>query len=279
MKGFLKAIGMAAVVAVRGAAGQTPDTVATFEKATSVSMAPDGTIWVADRGRLMRRSPGESGADSVPTAGNRPVAVDAPSALAVVVADPEAGVVDRIGPDGNLLLRLFIPEDAERALRQNPSFSLQGPGESVGFPDDVVELPSGRLAVTERASAMILLFDSAGRMESTISEVDGSPLFPSAIAAGGQFLAALDPGSTRVAVFDEFGTHAFSVPTGPSPQALAADSEGFWIIGERTAANLLWDGRLLREVDGIPGEVVDAEAGGNRLYILTPERLLSYPLR
>ncbi|MBO6576069.1 MAG: hypothetical protein JJ976_11680 [Rhodothermales bacterium] len=236
--------------------------LAEFRAATSVSASTDGEILVADAGRLFLVGPAGPIPAQTPSPGV--AAVDAGLALSRYVAHPDGGIVDRLGHDGNLILRFAVPAGAN-AFRDNASVRSDGTATESGRPVDVVVLSDGSVVALEASRPALLIWDRAGRADRVLTTFRGIRMEPKALARQGDGFAVLDANSS-VYVFDEFANE-LDVHSAQGATALGAE---LWVAGQQRA----W--RLTESEGGIaaPEGVVDLEVTGGALLLLTPRALI-----
>ncbi len=246
-----------------------------FRDARSVSVAPDGSIFVVEFGRqrvVRIDPPGTLGISAA-----LPVAVDASRGLTLLVADAASGSIDRVGRDGNLILRMAVPADADQAFVYDPGFQESDSqlGEaSRGIPVDVLELPSGWVAAVEEHQGAVLLWDESGRPVRSVSTVESQPLEPSRIAVYGEGVLVLRSGSLRLVQLDQFGTFAgFAAALPDVVSALTSSENGAWVMAGETLFELDLDGTVgAGLVTGIEN-AVDLAVAGSDLLVLTATEL------
>lgn len=271
-----------------------PDTVlalreiASFERATSVSIDPTGGILVADAGRnAIYRLTEEGtiveaigGPGTEATRFDGPMGVDATNGLILLVADAGNSRIQRFARDGRFLEWLPIWSDPDR--RMEGSEYLQRDVRSAdganGQPTDVVSTDDGRLFVIESISGTIRSWDRNRRVGEVIGAAvgDAVPEQPVALATDGERVFVADSGLPGIVVLDRFGRPSSTFGTGIAQgiRGIAAGGGCIWMVLPDRIAGFTRNGILVRELHlGAGMNVVDLEVRDERFYVLTPGTL------
>jgi hypothetical protein len=269
------------ILQLPGVGQEGPDlrVLARFRDARSISVAPDGAVFVVEYGRSRVVRVDDDGTLSVlGLSARRPVAIDASAGLSLLVADAASGSVDRVGSDGNLILRVAVPTAIGTTFDYDPGFfeaESELSEKSAGLPADVARMSSGWLAVVEERLGGVLIWDESGRPVRALHAIDGIPLEPYRIAPTGNGLLVWTTGPLGLLRLDQFGTFAGRVSLPASGlRAIAGWENGFWLEAAGSLLEFGDSGELVATLPtGVPEEVVDLAVSRDAAFLLTATRL------
>ena len=280
----------------RGASARQPDTtlsaagpIATFSRAGSLSIGPDGRLFVVERdldqvlvfsadGVLIDRMGGpgfEEGRFDDPTD------VDPGIGLVISVADAGNSRVQRFTRDFRFIES--VPVDALSLASDgageadNPNFRVGASGQERppgGRPIAVTTSAADDLYVVDARARAVFRWDRDRRRHSVLGRDPGPGelISPIDLVAMSNRLFVADAGCRCVVVFDQFGTFIRKIAADRLPGVEAIDHSGDDLL--ITTAQRLFvytiDGRRLREIAvAIDGGLIDAAYADGRYYLLT----------
>jgi hypothetical protein len=262
--------------------------IASFRKATSVSVDPSGELVVSDAGRdaVYRLAPdgrvlealGGTGADAALFDG--PHGVDATNGLILLVADAGNGRVQRFARDGRFLEWIPIWSDPGRRV-DGPEYrqrDVQLTRMADGRPTDVVSTNDGRLFVVESTSGTVRTWDRERRSGSAVGEAvgDRTPIRPIALATDGERVYVADEGLPGIVVLDRFGRPDRSIGGGIARgiRGVAFGGGCVWMALPGRIVGFSPDGILASDwTIELDGPVVDLGVRDDGLVLLTARSL------
>lgn len=284
-------LGLVGTLPVRAA---SPDTLialremASFQRATSISIDPAGSIVVADAGRnaVFRLTPDGEVAEVIGGPGSEaarfdgPMGVDATNGLILLVADAGNGRVQRFARDGRFLEWLPVWSDPERRV-DGPEYlerDMRPSSTADGRPTDVVSTDDGRLFVIESVSGTVRTWDRERRPGAAVGIAvgDAIPVRPVAMATDGERVYVADAGLPGVVVLDRFGRPGRSFGSGVADgiRAVAVGGGCIWIALPGRIVGFSTGGILIADLHTEAGTgIVDLALHGDLLYVLARNAL------
>ena len=269
----------------------TGNPVAEFRRATSISIAADGRMFVVDADRnalVVLRLSGEvdeiiggPGTDEGQFDG--PADVDPTNGLAIYIADMGNGRIQKFSRAFRFLESLpVVSNPALSREDQNPSFRV-GAGvtrqPSDGLPVSVITSRLDDLYVVESVSATVIRWDRDRRNSWVIGNEDAGEYelqAPVDLATNGEYLFVADSIQKAVMVYDLFGAPVRAIAKGRlvSIRAVKSRSGRILAILKDRIIEFTVTGRLLRTVRvQLPENLVDADYFDHRFFLLTERHL------
>ena len=286
---------MEAQDAIEGIPLAVLDTLGEFESAASLAVAPDGRIYVADRGRdaiivitdAERRAEGGPGTESGQF--DDPSAVDAGTGLVIHVADAGNHRVQRFSREFRHLGNVAVDADRFResgGTGDDRAGTLTGRSRAPsGRPIDLTTSSADELFVVDEAENVVLKWDEARRPERIIGDFGsgaGQLQDPVGIATDGdRHLYVADARRREVIVFDLLGSfiRAIRVPDGESLTGVATGAGGrFYVISRDRIYVYDESGLLLAMQTSADDAVIDVAEIVESLLVLTATSLYRAPL-
>ena len=275
--------------------------LARFEEASGLGVAPGGTVYVTDAGRdVVVRLPPEGGREEVlggpgGEAGqfDAPADVDPTNGLVIVVADVGNGRVQRFSKQFRHLETLPVGRGYAAAgeAPARPVYDARTDDSSdlgVGRPVAVAEPEGDATYVLDAAEGHVLKWEDQRRTVRIIGGFGGGegvlrdPV-DLAVGSGGRLYVADRGGGAgwgSVMVYDRFGSFLteYALGRADSVRAVATGPGGrLYLVRPRSVLVFGTEGRLLRrarlQLPPPAGEVVDVAPFERWLYVLTPRVL------
>lgn len=265
-----------------------PTPIATFDDATALDTAPDGTIYVTDRGadavivlreidRIVYGGPGTQSGQF-----DEPADIDAGNGLVIHVADAGNRRVQRFSREFRYLGSVPVSRAAfgTGALDpQNPGSSGDDTRNTNGRPISVATSSTDDLFVVDEVEGVVLKWDLSLRPERVIGAFgsgDGALVQPVAVATdGSRRIYVADASLRSIVVYDVMGTfiRQVHIPGDDPPRSVAATETGMLVV-TRNRIYVFDETGLSRVLEpSIAEPLVDVEAQGRSILVLTEKAL------
>ena len=264
-----------------------PTPIATFDDATAFDTAPDGTIYVTDRGtdavivlrEIDRNVYGGPGTQSGQF--DEPADIDAGNGLVIHVADAGNRRVQRFSREFRYLGSVTV----SRAAFGTGALDPQNPGSgddarnTNGRPISVATSSTDDLFVVDEVEGVVLKWDLSLRPERVIGAFgsgDGALVQPVAVATdGSRRIYVADASLRSIVVYDVMGTfiRQVHIPGDDPPRSVAATETGMLVV-TRNRIYVFDETGLSRVLEpSIAEPLVDVEAQGRSILVLTEKAL------
>ncbi len=269
--------------------------VATFSRAGSVAVSPDGLIYVTDRdwdrilvysdaGRLIRQlgGPGTNEGQF-----DDPTDVDPGIGLVISIADAQNGRIQRFSKDFRFLESLPVAAQTGSQVEQNDPIFRVGAAQlhqaAPGRPIAITSSASDDLYVVDDQAGVVIRWDRERRYRWIIGDqsvFEGRLLDPIDVVATSDLLFVADAECACVVVYDLFGTFVRTIAQGRFPAIRSIEKSGDGILVTSTDSMAEYDRRGTRIRDTIvhiSGDLIGAALLNGRYVLLTETELYFYP--
>ena len=262
------------LLSLQAESGPSPERFGNFVQASSLSIDPQGNIYVADAGnnRILKFSSGGKFLAEVGGYGwgeqefDRPYDVSATSGLNVFVADYGNHRIQRYDRSFNFISTLYTREDADASKR-------------FGYPMAVALSRQGELFVSDGENNRILKITPFNTVERVFGGFDaglGRLIRPGQIEIDlHDRVYVID--ETRVVVFDNFGNYVRTIGSGVLQQPTGLSFNVHLYVADGDSIHVFREsGALVESID--PADLIPLESGTVNIVDVGVYRSLLYVL-
>lgn len=300
--GFSGAFALLACVVTQHSIAQETDTllisgnpVASFTRAGSVAVSPDGLIYVTDRDRdriLVYSSAGKlirqlGGPGTNEGQFDDPTDIDPGIGLVISIADSQNGRIQRFSKEFRFLESLPVAAYTGNQVDQNdPSFRVgaaQLLQSAPGRPIAVTSSASDDLYVVDEQAGVVIRWDRDRRNRWIIGDQgvsEGRLVEPIDVVATSDLLFVADRVCSCVFVYDLFGTFIRTIAPGRFPTIRSIERSGDGILVTTADRIVQFDrrGTQIRDtIVHISGDLINAVLLNGQYILLTETELYLYP--